>query len=146
MKDMANYLQIKTFKIWQLDEMDVVKTFETWQANAIMHALALSQRTQKTHLAVEAGSKEDLDLIAQATSKRQHINAQVVQEEIDRIITRSQQRIDALTPQAEESPATNQLIGLLRFGNNTLIELKHNLRLCGCPDEAYYSEKKEDRA
>ena len=73
---------------------------------------------------------------------------QQVREAIDALIARKEQRIKQLEAEnkgVQESTRPVQFrvykedIARLEHGIDTLIELQHNLRLCGCPDEAYKS-------
>jgi hypothetical protein len=71
------------------------------------------------------------------------MNEQQVREAIDALIARKEQRIrhlESITKgelQSEKRMLTEHTITCIQHGVDTLIELQHILRICGCPDEAY---------
>ena len=73
---------------------------------------------------------------------------QFVRDTIDALIARKERRIDQVHAEiragiADPKQALRRetLVAKLEHGVLTLIELQHNLRLCGCPDEAYAAKE-----
>lgn len=61
------------------------------------------------------------------------MNEQQVREAIDALIEHNTKRINELQNTGEKP----ELVGEMNHAIDTLIHLKHNLRLCGCLPEAY---------
>lgn len=74
---------------------------------------------------------------------------QQIRDAINVLIERKDKRITELRAQTkDELRASARLqnevtISNLEHAVATLIELEHNLRLCGCPDEAYQGKAEE---
>jgi aryl carrier-like protein len=72
------------------------------------------------------------------------MDEQQVRAVMDTMIEHRENRIKELRSEVMgkkvwEQTEQQATINLIQHGLDTLIELQHRLRLCGCPDEAYQS-------